>query len=60
MDAKKEADLTLKEAKIQAQKLINDAELNAKNIFLKKERIEKELKEFIQIEKELLNKYEDL
>ena len=60
MDAKKEAELTLKEAKIQAQKLINDAELSAKNIFLKKERIEKELKEFIQIEKELLNKYEEL
>lgn len=60
IDARKEADLTLKEAKLQAQKIIQDAELNAKNIFLKKERIEKELKEFIQIEKELIKKYEDL
>jgi hypothetical protein len=60
IDAKKEAELTLKEAKVNAQKIINDAELSAKNIFLKKERIEKELKEFIQIEKELIKKYDDL
>jgi len=60
MDAKKEAELTLKDAKLQAQKIVNDAELSAKNIFLKKERIEKELKEFIQIEKELIKKYEEL
>lgn len=60
IDAKKEAELTLKEAKVNAQKIINDAELSAKNIFLKKERIEKELKEFIQIEKELIKKYDEL
>lgn len=60
IDAKKEAELTLKEAKVNAQKIVNDAELSAKNIFLKKERIEKELKEFIQIEKELIKKYEEL
>jgi hypothetical protein len=60
LDAKKEAELTLKEAKINAQKIINDAELQAKNIFLKKDRIEKELKEFIQIERELIKKYEEL
>ena len=35
LDAKKEADLTLKEAKVQAQKILNDAEFSAKNIFLK-------------------------
>lgn len=60
IDAKKEAELDLREAKIQAQKIINDAELNAKNIFLKKERIEQELKEFIQAEKELIKRYEDI
>ncbi len=60
LDAKKEAALELKDAKIQAQKIINDAELNAKNTFLKKERIEKELKEFIQAEKELIKKYEEV
>lgn len=59
-ESQKEAELVLKEAKINAQKIINDAEINAKNIMLKKERIEKELKEFIQIERELIRKYEDL
>lgn len=58
-NAKDEAALTVLEAKIKAEKIINDAELNAKNTLLKKERIEKELKEFIQIERELIKKYED-
>ena len=58
VDARKAAELEIKEAKIKAQKIINDAELNAKNTFLKKERIEKELKEFIQAEKELIKRYE--
>jgi vacuolar-type H+-ATPase subunit H len=57
-DAKKEAGLEIKEAKINAQKIINDAELEAKNTILRKERIEKELKEFIEVEKELIKKYE--
>ena len=60
IDAKKEAELTLREAKVQAQKIINDAELNAKNTILKKERIERELKEFIYTERELIKKYEEL
>ena len=38
--------------------MVNDAEAKAKNIILKKERIENELKEFIQTEKELINRYE--
>jgi uncharacterized membrane protein YraQ (UPF0718 family) len=58
-DAKKEAELEIREAKINAKKIINDAEAEAKNITLKKERIETELKEFIQAEKELIKKYED-
>ena len=60
LDAKKEAELTLREAKVASQKLINDAELHAKNTILKKERIEKELKEFIHTERELIKKYEEL
>jgi hypothetical protein len=59
-DAKKEAELELKGAKIKAEKIINDAEQAAKNTFLKKERIESELKEFIQVERELIKKYEQL
>jgi len=60
LDAKRESELTLREAKVAAQKLINDAELHAKNTILKKERIEKELKEFIHTERELIKKYEEL
>lgn len=60
IDAKKEAELTLKEAKINAQKIINDAELTAKNTIIRKERIERELKDFIQTERELIKKYEEL
>jgi hypothetical protein len=60
IDTKKETELTLREAKVQAQKLINDAELHAKNTILKKERIERELKEFIHTERELIKKYEEL
>ena len=57
-DSKKEAQLVLKEANLKAEKIINDAELNSKNIVLTKERIEKELKEFIQTERELIKRYD--
>lgn len=60
IDAKKEAELTLKEAEIKSKEILSDAEAQAKNIILKKERIERELKEFIQAEKELIKKYKDL
>ncbi len=59
-DSKREAELVLREAYTKAEKIIFDAEANAKNIILKKERIESELKEFIQAEKELIKRYEEL
>jgi hypothetical protein len=59
-ESKKEAELTVKEAKIEAKRIINDAEILAKDITLKKERIESELKDFIQAEKELIKKYENI
>lgn len=59
-DSRKEAELLIKEARLTADTIINAAESNAKNTFLKKERIEHELKEFIQIERELIKKYEEL
>ena len=59
-DSKKEAELILKEANLKAEKIINEAELKSKNIVLTKDRIEKELKEFIQTERELIKKYEEL
>jgi glycerol dehydrogenase-like iron-containing ADH family enzyme len=58
-DARKEAELELREAKVKAEKLINDAQVSAKNTILKKERIERELKEFIQAERELIKRYEE-
>lgn len=57
--SKKEAKLIIKEANLNAEKIINDAEAKAKNLILKKERIEKELKEFIQTERELIKRYEE-
>jgi len=59
-DSKKEAELLLKDAALKAEKITNDAEAKAKNIILKKERIEQELKEFIQTERELIRRYEEL
>lgn len=59
-DSKKEAELLMKEAQLKAEKIINDAEATAKNLILKKERIEQELKEFIHTERELIKRYEDL
>ncbi len=51
LDAKREAELTLREAKVAAQKLVNDAELHAKNTILKKKELKKNLKSsFIQNE----------
>jgi hypothetical protein len=60
LDAKKEADLTIREARIEAKKIISDAEITSKDIILKKDRIERELKDFIQAEKELIKKYESI
>lgn len=59
-DSKKEAELVLKEANLKAEKIIHEAELTSKNTILTKERIEKELKEFIQTERELIKRYEEL
>jgi hypothetical protein len=59
-DSKKESELLLKEANLKAEKIISEAELKSKNTILTKERIEKELKEFIQTERELIKRYEEL
>lgn len=59
-DAKKEAELEIREAKIEAKKIVTEAGITAKEIMLKKNKIESELKGFIQAEKELIRKYEDI
>lgn len=58
-NARKEADLTLKEAQLNAQMIVREAELEARQHLEKKARIEKDLKEFIQVERELIRKYEE-
>lgn len=57
-DLKKEAELELREAKLKAQKILNDAELELKEIKLKKDKLEKDVKEFLQAEKEFIKKQE--
>ncbi|MGE5402175.1 MAG: hypothetical protein ACM3S2_17390 [Ignavibacteriales bacterium] len=57
--AQKEAELKIKEAKLNAQGIVREAELQARSYLEKKERMEKELKEIIQIERELIRKYEE-
>jgi hypothetical protein len=59
-NAKKEAELEIREARIEAKKIINDAKISAKDIIMKKEKIETELKDFIQAEKEIIKKYESI
>ncbi|MCU7495215.1 MAG: hypothetical protein HF314_04970 [Ignavibacteria bacterium] len=58
-NAQKEADLKLKEAQLNAQMIVKEAELEARQHQEKKNKIEKDLKEFIQVERELIRKYEE-
>ncbi|MGE5431651.1 MAG: DivIVA domain-containing protein [Syntrophomonadaceae bacterium] len=58
-NARKEADLKLKEAQLNAQVIVREAEMEARQHQEKKARIEKDLKEFIQVERELIRKYEE-
>lgn len=57
--ARKEAELMIKEANIKAEKILNEAKAKANKIIQNKESVEKELKELIQTEKELIKRYEE-
>lgn len=57
-DSQKEAELILEEAKIRAEKMLFEADKRSHEMIERKKRIEIQLKEFIQAEKELINKYE--
>jgi hypothetical protein len=59
IDSKKEADLELRESRLKAEKIILDAETQAKSMLEKKEKFERNLKDLIQIERELIKKYEE-
>ncbi len=56
--AEKEAEVILKSAKIEADKIIFDANKKSHEIIQNKNRIEKELKQFIRTERELIKQYE--
>lgn len=59
-DAKKEASLEIREAKLKAEQIIRDAEWREKLAKEKKETIERQIREFIEIEKQLISKYEEM
>jgi len=54
----KKSELILKEASLEAEKLIFEANKKASNIFEQKNILERKLKEFIDVEKEVIKKFE--
>jgi len=58
-DSHKAADNTIEEAKLKADRILFEAEKELNAVIEKKNRIEIQLKEFIQAEKELIKKYEE-
>jgi cell division septum initiation protein DivIVA len=57
-EALKKSELMLKEAALEADKIIFEANKKASNILEQKDILERKLKEFIEVEKELIKKYE--
>lgn len=57
-NSRKEAKLIINDAKIKAEKIIFEAQKKSKNVIDTKNKIEQNLKEFIQTERELIQKYE--
>lgn len=56
--AKRESELIINEAKLKSDKIMFEAKKQANSVIQQKEKIETQLKELIQTEKELINKYE--
>jgi hypothetical protein len=57
-DSIRKSDLIIREAKLEAEKLIFEASKKASNILEQKNILERKLKEFIEVEKEVIKKYE--
>ena len=57
-DAERQANLILDEAKLKADKTIQEAQKSCDEIVGRKNAVETQLKEFIAAEKELIKKYE--
>lgn len=56
---KKEAELIIEEAKIKAERIVLDAEKKSADLISRKNKIEHQLQELLQIEREILRKYEN-
>lgn len=57
-DVGDQADLILKEARLDAEKIVFDAQKKAEEIYQRKKHVETQLKEFIQVERDIIHKYE--
>lgn len=57
-EAGKKSELILKEAALEAEKIIFESNKKASNILEQKNILERKLKEFIEVEKEIIKKYE--
>ena len=57
-EAEKKAELLIKEASLESEKLIFNANKKASSILEQKDILERKLKEFIDVEKEIIKKYE--
>lgn len=57
-DAVKKSELILREANLEAEKLIFEANKKAADVLEQKNILERKLKEFIEVEKEVIKKYE--
>ena len=57
-DAGDQADLILVEARLQAEKIVFDADKKAVELSQQKRHVETQLKEFIQVERDIIHKYE--
>lgn len=58
-DVGDQADLILKDARLRADQLVFDAQKKVEEITQRKKHIETQLKEFIQVERDLIHKYEN-
>ncbi len=57
-DVGDQADLILKEARLDAEKIVFDAQKKVEEISQQKKHVETQLKEFIQVERDIIHKYE--
>jgi len=57
-EAKKKSEIMLKEAALEAEKVVHEANVKATSILEQKKILERKLKEFLEVEKELIKKYD--